>query len=332
MAYPLTSNRRARRGRRLWLFLLLAVTIGMIAIAIGMRSERRQVAAYLDMAKQVAESEQEMSIALGELFRSLGNLDRPDILDRLVELDQRGADIRAQLREAEVPGPVSEVHGFLTVAASAWGDAVAALDEAFVMSLDEPEEREGPDMFDAAFELLEVGDRAYLGFEAAIAKLDPETVTYTYPDVRYVADDTEFVYQTNYVTGRLSGLVALSERHDITVAGAMSPEPVGERNGFPVIPFTETVSIQAVITNTGNETETQVPVILELTTISGDDLIVEQSMVEMLEPDAATTLTFSDIAVAPGVIYEVVVRAQLAGDADIANDSWNQPFIVNDPS
>ena len=44
------------------------------------------------------------------------------------------------------------------------------------------------------------------------------------------------------------------------------------------------------------------------------------------------TLSYTDLPVEPGVIYEVVVTVRVADDADPANDRWSFVFLRNEES
>jgi len=329
MGYPMPGSRRPRRQRRWWVVILIGGLIGIVALAVSFRNERRNVSAYLEVAKQVADAQDDIALSLQDLFLNLGESQRNDVLDRLARLEDDSVALQNELAAAPVAGPVTEANAFLTVAISAWADAIASLDDAFLLILDEADDRLGQSMLETAFDTLRVGDLAYSQFEASLTELEEGVVTREYPTVRYVAHDRPQLYEAGTVSQRLLALGVLSERHDLAVSGVIEPPPAGEQNGFPVLPWTESVEVQAVVTNSGNEAEFDVPVTLSYKALGGSETTAEERIVAVLDPGAATTVVFSDLDITSGVIYEIEVRVALQGDADGENDVWSMKFVRN---
>ncbi|MBT8207418.1 MAG: hypothetical protein HKN07_08725 [Acidimicrobiia bacterium] len=303
--------------------------IGLVALAVSIRSEGRNVSTYLDLAKQVADSQEDVALSLHDVFLTLGDTERNDMLDRLGRLEAQSAAMLVDLEDAEIPGPAQRANAFLTVAVSSWTDALSSFDDAFTLILDEVDDRDGKAMLDAAFATLRVGDRAYAGFEAALADMEEGIVTREYPQVRYVGGDRAALYDAATISTRLLALNVLSERHDLAVSALIQPEPAGEQNGFPVLPWTPTVEIQVVVTNAGNETEFEVPVTLQYKSLSDANTIAIEEIIASLAPGEATSVVFSDLDITPGVIYEAEVRIRLAEDVDGENDFWSLQFVRN---
>ena len=332
MAYPsLASSRRTKRRRRLLIALLILIALLAVVLAVRHRTDRRNVADYLAVAKEVAEAEAQIAVGLEDLLSSLHAVDRPEALTRLSMLAESAQESQTTLAALAVPEPVSEAHGYLFVAASSWSDAVGMLDEAFVAVLDSEEDTTGMNMLEEAFDLLRVGDVAYGRFAESIAGLDPDLVTREYPPVLFVAVDNPDLFGAQHVALRLQGVFELGERHDIAVTAAPEPAPVGERNSIPLVPFSETFAIQAVVSNQGNLTEERIVVAMELVpSDNGDDGISSQRVISGLDPGEATTLLFDSIVLRPGGLYEVALTATIAEDVNSDNDVWNLVFQLNE--
>ncbi|MFQ5967651.1 MAG: hypothetical protein ACE5MI_08565, partial [Acidimicrobiia bacterium] len=76
----MTSSPRRRR-RRWWLLLLVALAVGVVAAAISLRSDTREIVAFLDRADLVAGAEQARAEAFQELVRrDLNRIDRESLM------------------------------------------------------------------------------------------------------------------------------------------------------------------------------------------------------------------------------------------------------------
>jgi len=115
------------------------------------------------------------------------------------------------------------------------------------------------------------------------------------------------------------------------VTALTDPEPLGERNGVPVVPHAERFNVQVVVANKGNEPEQQVSVDLQLipTAEKENSLTVRQTVAE-LQPGQARTLIFDTLDVRPGGLYELVVTTTVDKDDASENDHWSMVFYQNE--
>ena len=326
-------NRYARRRRRIGVLLLVTTIVGLMVAAIWVRSEAREESAYLDLARSVADEELAAGTSLADLLAGLGGLERPEALDRIAALQVTTTAATTSLAGATVPASLGEVHGYLTVAAGSWKEGLDTLEEGVLSILDEAENPTGQALIAAAMATMRVGDRAYLGFTEALGRLEAGTVTRDYPAVAFVEGGAGTLYDPAMLATRLRAFAALSERHDIAVTATVQPVPVGQRNEIPVVPLSEDFVVNAVVSNVGNLPEADLEVRLELATIgSGLAAQVFDRSVGSLEPGTSSTISYADLPVEPGVIYEVVVTVRVADDADPANDRWSFVFLRNEES
>jgi hypothetical protein len=332
MAYPPHAPvARSRRRRRIALFITVAVVIAVIALAVRYRTDERVSLDYLAMAQEVAVDEESIAASLGDLFLEIGDLERPDILERIDALSTESVTLLARVESTEIAAPVTEAHGFLLVAVESWNEGLVAMDEAIIQILDEEGEgRTGDSMLAEVFDDLGVGDRAYAGFQRAVADIDPDLVTREYPFVAYVGGENVALFDAVAVADRLRLIRKLEEAHDVSVTATTDPAPLGSQNDVPVVPESDSFVVSAVVTNEGNLPEELIQVRMTLT--AGGEVrpsIERNELIPVLGPGEATTRTFEQIDLEPGTLYELRVTATIAEDSAIANNEWKLVFIRN---
>ena len=333
MAYPpLAASRRPRRRATVAILLIVAMVAGIIALAVRFRTERRDSIDYLALVKEITEDHLVMSSSLADLFTSLGDLERPDIMDRLAGLDAEASALRAQLDGVTVTAAVGEANGFFIVALDSWGGALEGLSGAIPEVLDaEDDGRTGDALVAIAFADLRVGDRAYEGFRDAVDRIEADLVTREYPEFGYASGDRLLLYDASIIAERLRVTLRFEENRDISVLATTDPEPLGSDNGTLVIPFTDSFAVQVVVTNEGNVTADLITVALVLEAGIGESVEERTEMVPTLEPDEATTVEFAGLTVLPGQVYKLQVTAQFSDDDVPDNNVWELVFIRNEP-
>ncbi|MBT8197090.1 MAG: hypothetical protein KJP12_02005 [Acidimicrobiia bacterium] len=309
----------------------IAIVVGVIALAVRFRTETRDTAAYLTLAKEIADDEAQLSQSLASLLEDLATLDRPELMRRIELLSSSADELRGSLDDVVVTGTIAEVHGFLIVASTSWRDALAGLDDGVVAVLESPDGTDGEVVLREVFELLEVGDRAYDGFEDAIGRLDPDLVTQTYPEVVFVGPGQSNTHSAEAVTRRLTASSGLADRYDVSVTATLDPAPVGDRNGVPVVPFGTTFVVNVVVANVGNLDAAEMGLDVSLLEVGGDEVVQSRSeLLTDLGAGGATTVVVDDFTVDPGKLYEVTARVTLAEDTDPDNDVWSVLFLRNE--
>jgi hypothetical protein len=263
---------------------------------------------------------------------SLGELDRPDILERVSDLDAEFRALVTKLDGATVTAAVGEANGFFVVAVAAWGDGLAEMDDAITEILDgEDDGRLGETMLDRAYSNLRVGDRAYAGFRAAVATLDEELRAPAFPEFGYFDPDRAAFYNAALMTDRLRATLRFEENRDVSVRATTEPEPLGANGGIPVVPDSETFLVIVVVTNEGNVSAELVTVTMRLSEVGGDGLEERSEIVPAMEPGEATTVTFDELVLEPGSGYELSVAAEFTDDDVPDNNMWELDFIRNQP-
>ena len=330
MAYPpLGAPRRSRRRIITIILVLIAVSVFAVSLALRSRSERRDSIEYLAAVKTITDQQVGIAGSLADMLTNLNDLERPDILERIADLDDEFQLLRGSLDGQVVTFAVAEVHGFFLVAMDSWGDGLAALDDAIVQIIDESDGAdEGNRMLGEAFDSLRVGDRAYAGFIGAAALLEEDLRAPNYPGIRFVEPSEELVYDPAIIADRLRRSVRFEEDRDVSIVATTDPEPLGANGGLPVVPNSDFFVVEVVVTNQGNVQADLITVSVSLVEVSGDADVIERSeIVASLDPGQATTVRFDEIVLIPGGGYELRVDAEIADDDDLENNVWELDFI-----
>ncbi len=336
MSYPsLSPNRssydRRRRRRRMVLLGILVIVVGLIALALRYRTEERQVNDYMALATDLAESQAGGAGSLTQMLTDLGGLERQDLLNQIDTLAVLAVNDAQALAEQEVPASVTEAHGFLTVAIGSWRDALGTLDDAVLLTLDSPDDDPGgPVALASVFDLLRVGDLAYVGFLEARSRIEGDVSDATISEVVYVSSGVLNLFDAEVIANRLRATRRLGGRHDISVTAVTVPEPLGTSNGRPVVPSSESFAVLAVVTNEGNLTEEGIVVTLELKLASGTaETVSREQLILTLPAGEATTIEFSDLELEPGGLYDLQITASITQDEAPLNNFFELVFIRN---
>ena len=77
-----------------------------------------------------------LASGLADLFATMGDLERPNILDRLAGVFLESDAMRKALAEATVTAAVGEANGYFVVAITSWNNSLGSLDKAIIEILD----------------------------------------------------------------------------------------------------------------------------------------------------------------------------------------------------
>jgi hypothetical protein len=326
--------RRSRRRRNVVLLIVLLLIIGVLTLAVRYRTERRESIDYLSTAEEVAVLHAGFADRLGTLLQGLGQEERPSVILRLESLAVESRDAQRLLDEAVVTRSVARVSGSMTVAAEAWNDAISAIDDAMVAILDaEGGDQSGDEELRAAFELLRLGDRAYLGVLDSVSRLDPELVPMAFPEVSYTGSEYAGLYDAMVIAERLRRVPALSEIIDVAIVGTTVPNPVSEGvGGIWAIPASDTFVVEVTVSNNGNVVAENVSVVVTLQQLASSDKIAPLGrVIPAIEPGASEVLVFSDLAPEAGLVYTLTATVTLGEDVvdETDDNSWTLSFERN---
>jgi hypothetical protein len=323
-------RRQSRRRRTVAILLAMATILGVVALAVRYRTERRTIVDYLDAAKALVDQEVLLAGGLEDVFAAIGTQERPMILDRLASLATTSAGLRQGLADQVIAAPIGEANGYLSVAVAAWDDSLATLEPAVVEVLDADDVLVGEAMLQDAFSGMRVGDRAYQGFLESITLLDPQLVTQEFAVLAFVGGGRDVLYDAPVLAERFRVALNLEGDHDLALTGTVEPEPLVEDGSVPVVPLSDTFIVTLVVSNDGNLAEQRIEVAVELTPPGGEDAFSVTQILPFLEPGASTTVAFdmSD-EVVPGGVYELHAAVTIAEDDTTENNTWTLVFMRN---
>ncbi len=328
MVYPPTVRRRRRR-RLLWTLVAVSVLVLIAVLVVQLRTDRRRVGDYLEVAHATAQTYKELAIDVELIVTDLEGQERPTVLATLEGAVAAAAETDRRLAEAVPPSGSGAVGGFMAAASASWKDSLALFESTLAQLLDDPQDRARAAQLDAVFLDMRVGDRAYVRFLEAVGQLDDDLVRFDFPDVAFVPGRSAIVYDGELLSDRILAMAELSARHDLAVADiSFLPQPVGDDQGVPVIPAGEGLEAQVTVINRGNEPEAAIVFELVLLKLEGGSSVASETReIEVLEPGQAQTLSFDQLPVEQGVMYELIARAPLAEDADAASNELRKVFI-----
>jgi hypothetical protein len=335
MAYSdFAPPRRSRRRRNVALLIVLAVVIGVLALAVRYRTERRETIDYLTAAADVAVRHQDMAERVGSLLHDPGAEDRPALRQRLETLSTEAKSAVTELADLTPTRPIAEAAGYITIAAQEWEEAIVALDEAIVAVLDaEDGDTTGESSLQHAFDLFRVGDVAYAGFLDSIGRVDPELVQEEFPDVSYTGGDYALLYTGSLLADRLRQNGTLSEDRSIKLVASTVPEPVNKGTGDVwTIPASETFGLEATVSNTGNVVVEKVTVLVTLQQANSADTIPPLSvLIPSIAEGESKKVSFEDLPVVPGEVYTITVEATPEDGVDATPDDnvFSLMFVRN---
>lgn len=325
--------RRSRRRRNVIILITLLVIVGVVAMAVRYRTERREAIDYLTVADGIGREHAEMSEQLGTLLQGLGNEERPAMEQRLETLATRAGDLAAALDEQVVPRPIAEVSGLMAVAMDSWAQGIDTLSNAIIAILDAEENDVSADVsLGAAFDLMRVGDAAYARAVNVLGDVDPEMVPTTFPDVSYTDGLYGPLYDASVVADRLRQEGTLAELVDIKLVAIPIPEPVSENgSGIWSIPASETLSLKVTVSNTGNKVAENITVLVRLQRVGSADVIDPMSiLIPSIAPGDSEIRTFENLPADPGAVYSITATATVPGVEDQTEDNtFNLVFERN---
>ena len=336
MAYTQPLGRRRKKRRLGFTVVLLVIAGGAIAGIVWLRNEQQRLSDYLDIAREVSTTYDTVASDIHGIVVDIDEMDRPFLVDRLDDAVVIATDANATLLAADPPSKAGAVNGAAEIATQAWTDGLVLMRDAVLVLLDDPENLDALDRLNSGFIEFQVGDRAYRRVQRRLVLLGDD-VTLPYPDVRFVPEGEKPLYDAAVMGRRIKELVVeLRTRIDVAVSSVrFDPEPAGDDDGVPVIPFSETFAVQVTISNRGNEPTSNLAVTMLLVRAeegtAADPLQFDQTIL-LLEAAESTVLTFSDLELEPGSFYEIIVQVELPEDEEPESNEYRQVIFRNGSS
>jgi len=326
-------DRRTKRRRWLLILLTLIVVVASVAYLVTRQTDQRGTVEFFAAVDESAMLHAEASAELESALAAIGTIPRQDLINRLARITETAQAANALL-DIEVPNAVATSYGAVSTASSAWTDGVIGLERTITSIMDESMTEQSNEQMEAAIDLLRVGDTAYALFldslEGPYEGVDIsllESVVYINPDAQ-----DPLLYDPLTLTIRVSISYDLAPQHNVAVTGQLSPEPVGDRVGIPLVPYSESIDLTAVISNTGNDVEPSVLVELEVLNADTDERMMHTETVVDLEGGGSSSVTFADLDIEPGRLYQLRLTVTITEDSRPDDDIWKITFIRSEES
>jgi hypothetical protein len=332
MAYrSYQPDRRTKRRRWLLIALTVVAVVSAIAFLVSRQTEQRGTVGFFAAAGEVSLLHGESADLLTDTLTQIGpDLSRPEVIRRLDDMVAITEEAEALL-DVTVPAPVAQPYGSLAAASAAWAEGVLEVRRVILGIMDGEIPIGAESELRSTLELLRVGDLGYVQFRNAIGALAPEINAPPFESVVYIVPDptNPLLYDAQNLTLRILASYNLSARVDIGVVGMVDPAPTGERGGIPVVPFSESIAVNAVVSNTGNEAVSAVAVRLDVLHVDTGEVVTLERVSSEIASGGSTTVSFADLALTPGGLYQATVSVTIEGDNRPDNDAWSMTFIWN---
>ena len=317
--------------RILWpVLIVVAAILAVVASAAG--EETRAELAYLaELRAQAAELSQD-----GDTLREVvSRLQRIDRLELVTAVDGITDDIRAGLDFVEQVPPTPDllpVRALYRASLHSWEKGISGYASAVYAAADDPENITVIDIMADALAELRAGDSVYVDlqteYEAFEGGSEPVSAL---PPVQMLPVDGPIVsLSAAYIDSARSPNNGLALRPGLSLSQVIAePEWQVNPDEEAVVPATEIIDFSAVITNTGNVVSTPETVVLTL--VGGPEQLRLQSEVGPLDPGSQVTVSFDQVPVEPGGLYQVSVALVVTGDdIDPEDNEIRVQFEVND--
>jgi hypothetical protein len=328
MAYrTYRSDRRFRRRRWLLIAVSLVSIVAVVAFLVSRQTEQRGAVEFFAAADESSDLHSGASAELESALASIGIIDRQDLTRRLQSVADTTAEADALL-DIEVPSRIGTSYGTMTTASTSWTSGATDVNRTIIAIMDGVLVEGAQKQLQAALDQLRVGDTSYTLFLESLATTPDDIDVPSFSPLVYINPDAQpLLYDAQTLVLRITSSYVLSPHRDVAVSGTTIPEPVGESGGIPVVPFSQTLDIQAVVSNIGNEDEPTIAVSLEIFNIDTGATITDSQTLTDLAAETSTTVIFPDVNITPGGLYQVKVVATIDEDIDPENNGWEMTFI-----
>ena len=329
MTYP--TFRRRRRRRALAAVVVAAVILAFAFAVTLARSDRQASREYLDGAFDVATGHEDLAAQFADLVDRLRELDRAVVTQRLDLLVADAGVLVDELGRLDAPGSgdLFRADSFLTIAVASWRDGLTGFRQAILTLSNDPLDETGRAQVEAALNDLGVGDAAYDEFQSTVRVIpEAEALAVPFPGVEYIPADRIEDFTADVIGRKMQQAPGLGVVVNVGIADIkLEPGPTGERNGIPVVPVSDTLTAEATISNRGTVAVDTIVVTLSMVSNEGESYDESRS-IERLEPGEKTTVTFAELPVQGGRLYEIVFA--LGGtDDDPTDDRDSFQFFRN---
>ncbi|MGI9666844.1 MAG: hypothetical protein ACR2N2_07065 [Acidimicrobiia bacterium] len=308
--------------------------VTLIVVLVTRQTEQRGTVEFYAAADEASTLHADASDTLNSTLAQIGPLlSRQEVTTRLALVTETATEADLLL-DLEVPPSVGNAYGSIDAASTSWVDGATEVQQVVIAIMDGELVTAAEVELEAALDKLRVGDVGYEQFRTAAAIAAEDLTLPAFGPVWYInpAPADPLLYDAQNLVLRIQAAYNLAPRRNVGVIGSTVPEPVGDRGGIPLVPFSEAIGVNAVVTNLGNEDETDVGVSLDVLNIDTGQGFADLTSIESLTAGASTTVMFDNLDLTPGGLYQVTVSVTIEEDNDPLNNVWSMTFIWNEES
>jgi hypothetical protein len=325
------APRRRRRRRVIWPILATVVAIVAVIVATAGDDARATISYLEDMRSRSVELTRAGS-TLNDLVGDLSRVDRSEFQSVVMGVEE-ALTAASEVAEQESPEEaLLGVSSLFRLAVESWTEGIAGASEAILRAADDPTDASPVDDLASAVVLVRAGDTIYDALIAELSRDEVPSPVGEMPDVRLLPVDTPVtVLAPAWISAARSEGGGLALRPSVRIEQvATSPEWVTSADGSVVVPATDVLDVAVVVGNAGN-TEAEAGGDLELTfSTAGAEPVVITRPVPAIGTGASTSVIFTDLAVLPGVSYQINLILTPGGpDAFIDDNRHSTGFVVN---
>ena len=327
-------RRRRRRRRRFVILAVIASLVALWALAGTLRRDDLAVSAFLDEVRSTATNQAQRAADFQDFLTApSGRLEREPLTAFISQSEAALSDARESIEELELPPEALGARRLMVLSFESWEQGLGLIESAALqLPDDELEPLARLNLADGFLE-MEIGDRLFSEFVVEATRLQEqyEEAGRPVPTLRYLTDAARTSAYVQSLADQIVAAPAMEAQPSLVVGQLVLEPPVtgGERNGLPVVPFTDRVTIQVPVSNNGNEPLDEIEVVVSLRDASGSLLETRSDDVPRLEAGQSTTAVFEQWQVTTGT-YSIEVVLNLAALPDQASERYM--FVVLEPS
>lgn len=326
-------DRRFRRRR--WLLIMLTAIAVVISIAylVTRQTEQRGAVGFFAAADQATTLHAKAASELASALGSIGVTPRQDFINRFKRITSMAQEANSLL-DVEVSPTVAAPYGLLSTASLSWSEGVAEVERIMIDLVNGGSANSATGELTAAFDELRAGDAAYARFLGSLETPIEAVDASQFSPISYIHPDpvNPELYSAITVVLHVSSSYELAAHRNVTVTGQLEPEPVSHRSGIPLLPFSGTVNLTAIVTNTGNEVATSVAVTLELLNADDGDSVSTTQTIAEIAGGASSSVVFPNLAIVSDRLYQAKLTVTIVDDNRPDDDSWDMKFIQSGES
>ena len=300
---------------------LSLVALGVHAIAGGARDQKLRQLGYLDDVRPLIADSTTQGTALASLRDTAADLGRPGIRRRLDQIVSETRQTLKDAKELNPPSGVEEAHSLLVATLELRMLGASAASTAMIDALGNQSPSSVVSRLVAAGKNLMAADQTYHAFTDVVqTSLAKGTASAVAPSA-WVTEGTQ--WEEPELTAFVNILKANSSVHPVvdvsTILVETTPSAVGMEGTRLLLPKTNSVRLQVVVANIGNQPQRHVAVVASLSVNNGAPDVATNYV--DLSPGKRQAIGVRGLKAAPGEAVLTVTIGPLGGETSTVDNT-----------